>query len=70
MPSLVEVFNRDVVLSYLRPNPVAVSPLVQSGAFVSDESLRPCLQVVHQHSSFHTLTVWMVMLNRTMATPF
>ncbi len=36
MPSLVEVFNRDVVLSYLRPNPVAVSPLVQSGAFVSD----------------------------------
>ncbi|MBF1882407.1 hypothetical protein ISX05_18775, partial [Acinetobacter baumannii] len=43
MPSLVEVFNRDVVLSYLRPNPVAVSPLVQSGAFVSDESLRPLL---------------------------
>lgn len=43
MPSLVEVFNRDVVLSYLRPNPVAVSPLVQSGAFVSDDRLRPLL---------------------------
>ncbi|MDV8150429.1 hypothetical protein R5L37_01435 [Acinetobacter pittii] len=43
MPSLVEVFNREVVLSYLRPNPVAVSPLVQSGAFASDDRLRPLL---------------------------
>ncbi|MDS7927596.1 hypothetical protein [Acinetobacter sp. V115_6] len=43
MPSLVEVFNRNVVLSYLRPNPIAVSPLVQSGAFVSDDRLRALL---------------------------
>lgn len=43
MPNLVDVFNRDVLLSYIAPDPLKSSPLVQSGAFSSDNRLRPLL---------------------------
>ena len=43
MATLAQVFNRAVLLSYIAPDPMKVSPLVQSGAFASDGRLRPLL---------------------------
>ncbi|EMH4161651.1 hypothetical protein RJ498_000867 [Pluralibacter gergoviae] len=39
MPSLQEVFNRPVVLSYMDNDPITPSPFVQSGAFTPDPRL-------------------------------
>lgn len=43
MATLRQTFNRNVVLSYLAPDPLVSTPLMQSGAFVSDARLRPLL---------------------------
>lgn len=43
MATLAQIFNRAVLLSYVAPDPLKNSPLVQSGAFVSDDRLRPLL---------------------------
>lgn len=43
MATLVEVFNKDVLLSYIASDPIKASPLTQSGAFVSDARLRALL---------------------------
>ena len=43
MATLAQVFNRELLLSYIAPDPLKRSPLVQSGAFASDVRLRPLL---------------------------
>lgn len=43
MATLRQTFNKNVVLSYLAPNPLVTTPLMQSGAFVSDPRLKPLL---------------------------
>lgn len=43
MATLRQTFNRNVVLSYLAPDPLVSTPLMQSGAFISDARLRPLL---------------------------
>lgn len=43
MATLAQVFNRELLLSYIAPDPLKRSPLVQSGAFASDARLRPLL---------------------------
>lgn len=39
MPTLLEIFNRPVVMSYMDNDPITPSPFVQSGAFTSDARL-------------------------------
>lgn len=43
MATLRQIFNRSVLLTYLAPDFLANTPLMQSGAFVSDPRLRPLL---------------------------
>ena len=44
MAALREVFNRDVMLSYRMDEPLLESPMLQSGAFVTDAAIEAKLR--------------------------
>lgn len=44
MATLLEIFNRPVLLSYIDNDPLVPSPFVQSGAFTGDTRLAPLLK--------------------------